>query len=145
MWPNPQVTADLVTFTEEIFNEKLHFLCSDSILSHANHNYANNSSWFIKTDDNITLFWTVFGFGKWFSYFNWERLAYVFSKKKAMKDFLSLWCIPKISNEDIIAAVCLRNELIETVPDETRDKYERNNSYLLKPLDHFNLPNDCWF
>ena len=28
MWPNPQVPADLVTFTEEILNEKLHFLCS---------------------------------------------------------------------------------------------------------------------
>ena len=29
MWPNPQETADLVTFTEEIFNGgKLHFLCS---------------------------------------------------------------------------------------------------------------------
>ena len=26
--PNPQETADLVTFTEEIRNEKLHFLCS---------------------------------------------------------------------------------------------------------------------
>ena len=25
MWPNPQGTADLVTFTEEILNEKLHF------------------------------------------------------------------------------------------------------------------------
>ena len=24
MWPNPQETADLVTFTEEILNEKLH-------------------------------------------------------------------------------------------------------------------------
>ena len=24
MWPNPQETADLVTFTEEIFNGKLH-------------------------------------------------------------------------------------------------------------------------
>ena len=30
MWPNPQETADLVTFTEEIPNEKLHFLCSVS-------------------------------------------------------------------------------------------------------------------
>ena len=30
MWPNPQETADLVTFTGEIFNAKLHFLCSDS-------------------------------------------------------------------------------------------------------------------
>ena len=27
MWPNPQETADLVTFTEEILNGK-HFLCS---------------------------------------------------------------------------------------------------------------------
>ena len=26
MWPNPQKTADLVTFTEEIFNGKYHFL-----------------------------------------------------------------------------------------------------------------------
>ena len=38
MWPNQQETAettDLVTFTEETFNEKLHFLCSvkaDSLL-----------------------------------------------------------------------------------------------------------------
>ena len=28
MWPNPQFSADLVTFAEEILNEKLHFLCS---------------------------------------------------------------------------------------------------------------------
>ena len=28
MWPNPQETEDLVTFTEEILNEKLNFLCS---------------------------------------------------------------------------------------------------------------------
>ena len=27
MWPNPQETANLVTFTEEILNEKLQFLC----------------------------------------------------------------------------------------------------------------------
>ena len=29
MWPNPQEIADLVTFTVEILNGKLHFLCSD--------------------------------------------------------------------------------------------------------------------
>ena len=29
MWPNPQETADLVTFTEEILSGKLHVLCSD--------------------------------------------------------------------------------------------------------------------
>ena len=28
MWLNPQETADLVTFTEEILNGKLHFLCN---------------------------------------------------------------------------------------------------------------------
>ena len=31
MWPNPQLPEDLVTLTEEIFNGKLHFLCSVSI------------------------------------------------------------------------------------------------------------------
>ena len=31
MWPNPEFPADLVTFTEEILNEKLHFMCSDYI------------------------------------------------------------------------------------------------------------------
>ena len=30
MWPNPQETANLVTFTEEIVYGKLHFLCSES-------------------------------------------------------------------------------------------------------------------
>ena len=28
MWPNPQESADFVTFTEKILNGKLHFLCS---------------------------------------------------------------------------------------------------------------------
>ena len=31
MGPNPQETADLVTFTEEILNGKLHFSCSESV------------------------------------------------------------------------------------------------------------------
>ena len=29
MWPNPQFSADLVTFTEEMLSGKLHFLCGD--------------------------------------------------------------------------------------------------------------------
>ena len=32
MWPNPQETSDLVTFTEEILNGELHFLCSNMII-----------------------------------------------------------------------------------------------------------------
>ena len=31
MCPNSQQTADLVTFTEEILNRKLHFLCSATL------------------------------------------------------------------------------------------------------------------
>ena len=27
MWPNPQETADLMRFTKEILNGKIHFLC----------------------------------------------------------------------------------------------------------------------
>ena len=30
MWPKPQESADLVTFTEEFLNGKLRFLCSVS-------------------------------------------------------------------------------------------------------------------
>ena len=33
MWPSPQETADLVTFTEEIFDGKLHFLCTADTLT----------------------------------------------------------------------------------------------------------------
>ena len=32
MWPNLQETADTVTFTGEILNGKLHFLCSQLFL-----------------------------------------------------------------------------------------------------------------
>ena len=32
MRPNPQETADLVKFVEQILNGKLHFLCSDNNL-----------------------------------------------------------------------------------------------------------------
>ena len=31
MWQNPQETADLITFTEEILNGKLHFLFREII------------------------------------------------------------------------------------------------------------------
>ena len=37
MWPNPQspqFPADLVTITQEILNEKLHFLCSEKKNKH---------------------------------------------------------------------------------------------------------------
>ena len=36
MWQNLQETVDLVTFTEEILNGKLHFLCSGVTFFHQN-------------------------------------------------------------------------------------------------------------
>ena len=32
MWPNPQKSADLVTFTKENLHKKLHLLCSEGVL-----------------------------------------------------------------------------------------------------------------
>ena len=37
MWPSSQKAADLVTFTEEILNEKLHVLCSEYIKNTFDH------------------------------------------------------------------------------------------------------------
>ena len=44
MWPNPGFTADLITFTEEILNGKLHCLCS-----------ANQSSQLVFTCSTSTM------------------------------------------------------------------------------------------
>ena len=40
MGPNPQETADVVTFTEEILNGKLHFLCSSILIFFFKKTYA---------------------------------------------------------------------------------------------------------
>ena len=39
MGPNPQETVDSVTFTEEILNGKLHFLCNDLTLGYFEYLY----------------------------------------------------------------------------------------------------------
>ena len=43
MWPDPQEIGDLVTFTEEMLNGKLHFLYSDRISSNL---HLVNITWF---------------------------------------------------------------------------------------------------
>ena len=54
MWPNLQETADLVTFTKEIYNGKLHFLCSDDIDTHTSliSPYSNEMSFCNIFDNN---------------------------------------------------------------------------------------------
>ena len=48
MWPNPRETAYLVTFTEEILNRKLHFLCNSI--------YVGRLSFSISPDYFLLLF-----------------------------------------------------------------------------------------
>ena len=52
MWPNPQFPADLVTFTEEIFNGKLN-LCSGSAYQFPNSKGEGN-----KDTSEIVPRWT---------------------------------------------------------------------------------------
>ena len=46
MWPNPQETSDSVTFTKEIPNGKIHFLCNFT---------SDVSLWYRDTDLVIKL------------------------------------------------------------------------------------------
>ena len=43
MWPNPQETADLVTFSEEILNGKLHFLCTERLVWKQNYDVLDDT------------------------------------------------------------------------------------------------------
>ena len=53
MWPNPQLPADLVTFTEKIFSEKLHFFSAARITSILKLNYKKIFYYFISLSAEI--------------------------------------------------------------------------------------------
>ena len=56
MWPNPLETADLVKFTEEVPNGKLHFLSSDfSIKQLTLDRYIQSIQLFEKQFEKTTL------------------------------------------------------------------------------------------
>ena len=55
MWPNSQFPADLVIFTEEILNGKLHFMCSVKngkgiLLLKVDNEYDWNRTWYSELD-----------------------------------------------------------------------------------------------
>ena len=58
MWPNPQFTADLVTFTEEILNGKLRLLCSEMRLSLSSFDIAKQSHWTKATPQLLCEMWS---------------------------------------------------------------------------------------
>ena len=43
MGSNPHFPVNLVTFTEVIFNGKLHFLCSDTLILYVIHNSSDKA------------------------------------------------------------------------------------------------------
>ena len=54
MSPNPQETADLVTFTEEIYSGKLHFLRSNSICKWEHgHEMCRSELWVLLEDSQL--------------------------------------------------------------------------------------------
>ena len=65
MWPNPQETVDLATFTEEILNGKLHSFCIVSIFvwnlpqgsSRKNFQYGGEIFTKDRIASKIKLFW----------------------------------------------------------------------------------------
>ena len=86
MWLNPQDTADLVTFTEESLNGKLHFLCSavENLFSPAKnlcfpvYIYSNQSRIFFR-QQIIFIFRSRFILTIWeHIYTNWE---FIFTRK----------------------------------------------------------------
>ena len=68
MWPNPQETVDLVTFTEEILNGELHFLCIDTFTS-------KNKTW--HTDMDL---------------FSHQRVFCYISENKELNNFVQIEC-----------------------------------------------------
>ena len=54
MWSNPQLPADLFTFSEEIQNGKLYFLCSE-IEDQLNLNFSRLWDWFISNKLSVHL------------------------------------------------------------------------------------------
>ena len=90
-------------------------------------------------------FWLYF---KTLGGYNSGGVAYVFSNK-TLKDFYGLLkdpqnCTPKNPFEEVALRACLKNVPIKTIPGDTRDEYQKETFYLLKPIHHFNLPAKNW-
>ena len=60
MWPNPQGTAGLVTFTEEILNGKLHFSCSEESNTFPILLFASTIKQILELCQDFYLIWSSF-------------------------------------------------------------------------------------
>ena len=80
MLPNPQKTADLVTFTENIFNGKLHFLCSAGFFWPVFSRIRTESK--IKPGQRKPVFWHIFLGERPLEDFNCEPPAWICDPKQ---------------------------------------------------------------
>ena len=78
MWPDPQETADFVTFTEEIFNGKLHFMCSEF--------YSSKYYYVLKQALNFSMFCitTELNFCQETWKFNWITTPKIIGNRDAL-------------------------------------------------------------
>ena len=60
MWQNPQENADLVTFTGEILNGKLDFLCSAYNIYSPDNGHTYCKKFYSKYCNNFVVFLTTF-------------------------------------------------------------------------------------
>ena len=86
MWPNPEFPADLVSFTEEILNGKLHFLCSDGRFDHSSWAYEIAKFWMIKLCLNVSDAITFKNFWKF-----WLKSFCSLMRKDHFKKKLLIW------------------------------------------------------
>ena len=62
MWPNPQFSADLITFTKEILKGELHFLCSvQTCIDYESSMLQDQVDWYLYPKASIIV-WNSFSF-----------------------------------------------------------------------------------
>ena len=96
MWPNLQETVDLVTFTEELLNRKLHFLCSGLCLTQLctlHSLFMRKIRMLFRT---ITMLWRGKDLEKWF------RKIYLQLSRRSLSTFL-FWSF--LSNATLLAVI----------------------------------------
>ena len=70
MWPNQHFPADLVTFTEEILNRKLQFLCNEKNVVYKEWNSSKVD------DDNLLNKRSIYDFKNFHKSNNWQWQKY---------------------------------------------------------------------
>ena len=102
MWPNPQFLANLVTFTEEILNGKLHFWCSVMKEMETKELEGNQTSQSPQTGKPLWT-WFIFMYSGWCNCTGdvlliqslWKKRNFVFSSQRYDSSSIRLLSLSK--------------------------------------------------